>query len=166
MIDIILDSNYLVEFLVQYFDPVVANRGMGRFQSSAVFSRELARRLNQVVTTASEGISTLIIASTFTLIEIARKWDQIVQSRFTIQQLHAFTYQCPEWFSLAPVDEDLIPFFVDVPTTVVVGSRAVPIEWTDAIHLATVISRGEEATLATSDRRARKVLQLEGRVLL
>ena len=166
MIDIVLDSNYLVEFLIQYFDSGVANRGMGRFQSSTVFSEDLARRLNQVMTTASEGISTLIIASTFALIEIARKWDQIVQDRFTIQQLHTFTYQYPEWFSLAPVDEDLIPFFIDVPSIVFVNSKAIPIEWTDAIHLATVISRGPDATLATSDSRAKKVLELQGRPIL
>ena len=166
MIDIILDSNYLVEFLVQYFDSAVANRGMGRFQSSTMFSEELARRFNQVVTTAFKGSSKLIVASTFTLIEIARKWDQIVQSRFTIQQLHAFTYQYPDWFSLAPVDEDLIPFFIDVPSTVFMNSKAVPIEWTDAIHLATVISRGPDATLATSDSKVKKVLELQDRPIL
>ena len=166
MIDIILDSNYFVEFLVQYFDSAIANRGMGRFQSSTVFSKELARRLNQVVTTSFKESSKLIVASTFTLIEIARKWDQIVKSRFTIQQLHAFTYQYPVWFSLAPVDEDLIPFFVDVPSTVFMDSKSVPIEWTDAIHLATVVSRGPDATLATSDLKVKKVLELQGRPIL
>ena len=166
MIDIVLDSGHLVEFLVQYFDTDVANRGMGRFRSSTIFSGELVRRLNQMVTTASEGISKLIIASTFALVEIARNWDALVQDRFSVQQLHAFTYQHPEWFSLAPVDEDLIPFFVDVPPTVIVGSNLVPIELVDAIHLATVFSRGPDTTLATSDARAKKVLELQGRVIL
>lgn len=166
MIDIVLDSDHLAEFFIQYFDTDIANHGRGQFQASKVFSRALARRLNEIVAATAEGITKLVIASTLALIEIARNWDTLVGNRFSVQQLHAFVHQHPEWFSLAPVDEDLVPFFVDVPSTVVVGSRAVPIEWTDAIHLATVISRGEEATLATSDRRARKVLQLEGRVLL
>jgi len=141
MIDIVLDSDYLAEFFIQYFDPDIANHGRGQFHASEVFSKDLARRLNDIVTTASEGISKLVIASTFALIEIARKWDVMVANRFSVQQLHAFVYQYPEWFSLAPVDEDLMPFFVDVPSNVVVDSRFVPIEWTDAIHLATVISR-------------------------
>lgn len=166
MIDIVLDSNCFVEFLAQYFDAAIANRGLGLFQSSAIFSAALARRLNQIVLAASDGISALVIASTFSLIEIARKWDQIVQGRFTIQQLHAFTYQYPEWFSLAPVDEDLIPFFIEVPSTVFLKSKSTTIEWTDAVHLATVISRGTDATLATTDSKAKKVLEIQGRPIL
>jgi hypothetical protein len=166
MIDIILDSNCFAEFLAQYFNAGIANRGMGHFQSSAIFSTTLARRLNQIMLAASDGISNLIIASTFSLIEIARKWDQIVQGRFTTQQLHVFTYQYPEWFSLAPVDEDLIPFFAEVPSTVFLNSKSTTIEWTDAIHLATVISRGTNATLATTDSKAKKVLEIQGRPIL
>jgi len=165
MVDIVLDTDFLAEFLIQYFDPFVANRGMGRFQTSAVFSRELSRRLNQIVTTSYMGISNLIIASTFAVVEIARKWDEIVQNKFSVQQLHAFTYQYPEWFSLAPVDEDLIPFFMDVPSNVLVNSKITPIEWIDAVHLATVISRGPNATLATSDSKAKKVLEIQGRLI-
>lgn len=166
MIDIVLDSDHLAEFFIQYFNPDIANHGRGKFQAGKVFSEDLARRLNDIVAAVPEGISNLVIASTFALIEIARNWDTLVGSRFSVQQLHAFVYQHPEWFSLAPVDEDLMPFFVDVPSMVLVGSKPVPIEWTDAIHLATVISRGVEATLATNDTRAIKVLEQHGRVLL
>ena len=166
MIDIVLDSDHLVEFFIQYFDPVIANHGRGKFQPSRVFSRELAHRLNDIVAADREGICKFVIASTFAVVEIARNWDTIVGSRFSVQQLHAFVLQHPEWFDLAPVDEDLMPFFVDVPPLVLVGSKPVPIEWTDAIHLATMISRGVEATLATSDTRAIKVLERDGRVLV
>lgn len=166
MIDIVLDSGHLAEFFTQYFDADIADRGRGKFQAGEVFSEDLARRLNNIVAEAPEGISNLVIASTFALIEIARNWDALVGSRFSVQQLHAFVYQHPEWFSFAPVDEDLMPFFVDVPSMVLVGSNLVPIEWMDAIHLATVISRGGEATLATNDTRAIKVLKRHGRVLL
>lgn len=166
MIDIILDSDFFVEFLTQYFHPNIMNHGTGQFQLSPVFSRELVRRLNQIVYMAYEGISNLVIASTFSLIEISRKWDTLVQERFSTQQLHAFVYQYPEWFSLAPVDDDLLPFFVDVPANVIVDAKLQPIEWTDAVHIATMLSRGDNATMATNDSRIKRVLELQGRMLL
>lgn len=166
MIDIVLDSNYFAELLAQYFDSNSANRGSGQFHQSRVFSRDLARCLNRITAATTFGISNLVVASTLAPIEVARSWDDIVQGKFSAQQMHAFINQHPDWFSLAPVDEDLIPFLVDLPSWVMVDYRLQPIEWTDAVHLATVVSRGPDATLATSDGRIKKVLELQGRILL
>ena len=71
--------------------------------------------------------------------------------------------------TVAPIDNDLLPSFVDVPTLVKIGSKLEPIECTDGVHLATVLSRGEavgSATLATSDYRLIAILQRQGRLVL
>jgi hypothetical protein len=61
------------------------------------------------------------------------------------------------------MDEDLLPFYAKVPKYVVLNSRVVPIEWTDAVHLATMFSRGEEAVMATTDGKVKQALTIEGR---
>lgn len=164
--DIVLDSNYLTEFLTQYFDDNIANRGHGRFLPQGLISRELARKFNNIMMTSEELLSDLVIASALAFVEIARNWEELVQNRFTIEQLHTFVYQPPIWFDIAPIDNDLLPSFVDVPAVVKIGSKLEPIEWTDGVHMATVLSRGEaanSATLATSDHRLIAVLWEQGR---
>ena len=167
--DIVLDSDYLAEFLAQYFDTDLANRGQGRFQPRGLISKELARRLNNIMITSQESISILVIASALAFVEIARNWDKLARNRFSIEQFHAFVYQPPIWFDIAPVDNDLLPSFIDVPTLVKIGSELERIEWTDGVHFATVLSRGEavgNATLATSDHRLIAILQQQGRLIL
>lgn len=167
--DIVLDSDYLAEFLAQYFDVGLANRGQGTFHPKGLISKELARKLNSIMITSQESISTLVIASALAFVEIARNWEKLAGNRFTIEQFHAFVYQPPIWFDIAPVDSDLLPSFIDVPTLVKIDSKLKPIEWTDGVHLATVLSRGEavgSATLATSDHRLIAILQQQGRIIL
>lgn len=166
--DVILDSDYLAEFLMQYFDADLANRGDGRFQANGFISHDLARRLNNIMILSRDGISNLVIASAFAFIEIARKWDSLAEGMFTVDQLHAFVYEPPPWFSIAPVDYDLLPSFIDVPTAIKVSSTLEAIEWTDAVHMATVISRGllpTDATMATSDRRLKTILRVQERLI-
>ncbi len=166
--EVILDSDYLAEFLMQYFDNDLANRGNGRFQTNGLISHDLARKLNNIMILSREGISNLVITSAFAFIEIARKWDSLAEGMFTVDQLHAFIYEPPPWFSIAPVDYDLLPSFIDVPIVVEVNSKVETIEWTDAVHMATVISRGllpTDATMATSDRRLKAILRVQKRLI-
>ena len=101
--DIVLDSDYLSEFLGQYFSVTLANRGRGRFSPQGLISKELARRLNNIMITSEESISNLVIASALAFVEIARNWEELVNNRFTIEQFHAFVYQPPIWFDIAPI---------------------------------------------------------------
>lgn len=166
--DVILDSDYLSEFLMQYFDSDLANRGNGRFQTNGLISHDLARKLNNIMILSRDGISSLVITSAFAFIEITRKWDSLGEGMFTVDQLHAFLYEPPPWFSIAPVDCDLLPSFIDVPQVVEVNSKIEAIEWTDAVHMATVLSRGllpTDATMATSDRRLKAILRVQRRLI-
>lgn len=167
--DIILDTGHLADFLAQYFDSDLANRGGGKFQPKNLISAEAARRLNNIMTLSRMGTKDLVIASAFAFIEIARKWSSLAAGRFTVDQLHAFIYQPPTWFSIAPVDSHLLPSFIDVPTHVNIESKIESIEWTDAIHIATVISRGglsTDATLATTDHKLKAILETQKRLIL
>ena len=107
-----------------------------------------------------------MIASSFAFVEIARRWNDIAGVRFHIHQLAAFLEQPPEWFSIAPVDEDLVEFFCEVPSTVATRDVTLqPTEWTDAVHVATVFSRGVDVLFATTDGRLRSIVHLDGRLV-
>jgi predicted nucleic acid-binding protein len=166
MPDIVLDSNILSDFLAQYYDPLIANRGEGKFCPERTITKDLAYRLNHIIKKSHIEINDLVVSSTFAFIEIARKWDDIVQSRFSVDQMYAFISQPPDWFDIAPVDEDLLPFYLDVPTFVFVDNRSEPIDWTDAIHVATAYSRGEKALLATTDHRLKCIGGIGSRLAL
>jgi hypothetical protein len=164
--DIVLDSGTLADFLAQYFGP--AERGQQPFQSGGRLSPDLARQLNSILTryTAYQTVTTVVVASTLAFVEIVRQWDQIVQDRFQPHQVAAFLEQPPDWFSVAPVDEDLIEFFCDVPAHVSMPDGIIrPVEWTDAVHAATVFSRDETCLFATSDLRLRQIVSLNGRFI-
>jgi len=155
MPDIILDTMVLGDFLAQYFDSAGVNRGLGvgRFMHGGTITKNLSRKLNTFLCDGQEPLGSLVIASAFAFVELARKWDLFVGGRFSMDQLHAFVDQPPDWFDIAPVDEDLLPFYVNVPGLVYLGGQHVPIEWTDAVHVATTLSRGHTALLATTDRK-------------
>ncbi len=164
--DIVLDSDHLVELLEQYYDEKRADRGYGRFGSEGLFSNRLTSRLNNIIRN-SEGLHlSFVIASTFTFVEISRQWEEMVGNKFTEEQFYVFVKEAPTWFNIAPVDDQLAPFFLNIPND---NSKSEPIEWTDAIHMATVLSRGEDAsaaTLATSDRKWKQLLIDLGREVL
>jgi hypothetical protein len=172
--DVILDSNVLADFLAQYFNPAEADRGRGSFVATGPITRGLASRLNRILTTERGGWEplgpnvtrevALVVASSFAFVEIVRNWDSMVQDRFTVEMFHAFICQPPEWFDIAPVDEDLLPSLERVPRSVADHSRLVPIELPDALHVATTVSRGERALLATTDQRLRSMGLLAGRL--
>jgi hypothetical protein len=165
--DIVLDTGHLAEFLGQYYDANLGiNKGIGRFQESKLISKYLARMINEIMLSSKEGISELIITSAFSFIEITNHWEKLVNSRFSAEQMYTFINQTPEWFSIAPVDNFLIPYFIDVPNVVEINAKLESIEWTDAIHMAVVYSRGKDATLATTDHKLLKILKDQGRLII
>ncbi len=164
--DIVLDSHILADFLAQYFGPT--DRGQQPFQSEGQLSSDLARRINSVVDRymSYDVVTTVVVASTLAFVEIVRQWDEIVQDQFQPHQVAAFLEQPPDWFSVAPVDEDLVEFFCDVPADVSMPDGTTkPVEWADAVHVATVFSRGEVCLFATSDYPLRQIVSLSGRFI-
>ena len=157
MKETILDTNILIEFIGQYFDTNTANRGLGRFISNGHLTSELVKTINSVIVKYSDtndpSVSGLVIASAFAFIEMTRRFDTKVNSKFTIANLHDFVQNYPGWFLIAPLDMDLIPFMTDVPTHVFIDGDAKPIELTDAIHVATTLSRGNLSYIASTDEK-------------
>lgn len=166
MTDLVLDTNVLAEFLSQYFGP--AERGRASFKCRQNLSSEAVRRINKIRERGEleDSVTSIVISSALAFVELVRQWDEIVRDRFEPHQLAAFLEQPPDWFSVAPLDEDLIEFFCDVPTQVAMAEGVLePIEWTDAVHAATVFSRGDSCLIVTTDQRLRNMACLHGRVL-
>ncbi len=170
MIEVVLDTNILAEFLAQYYDIEKGNRGEGKFICQGRLSEELTRRINKIVrqyqSTRDPSYSGLVISSTFAFIELGRKFDEISANRFDIIKVRDFLSNHPEWFSIAPVDLELMPFFIEIPKFVDVNSHLVPMEWTDAVHAATTLSRGDHSYIATSDTKIKAINALQNRIIL
>ena len=158
MPDIVLDTDALADFLRQYFG--AADRGHSSFVEGAWLSKQAARIINRIIAICESNapVSSHVIASTFAFAEIVRKWQVLLGEHVQAYQLRAFLVEPPEWFLVAAVDTTLIPFYCQLPASVSMEDRSVkPIEWTDAIHTATAISRNEprqpQCYLATRDSR-------------
>jgi hypothetical protein len=107
-----------------------------------------------------------VVASCLGFVETVRKWTTLSKGRFQPWQMKAFPQAPPEWFSVAPVDEDLIESFLDVLSFVIMpNDQELPVEWTDAVHVVTVFSRSNQALFRTRDRRLRQIEQLANRVI-
>ena len=99
-------------------------------------------------------------ASVLAFVELANKWEGIVKTRYQPRQLAAFLSDPPDWFSVAAIDRELIPYLCAVPAEVVLpDGKVTPIEWTDAIHAATTYSR-TQARLVTTDGKLRQIPNL------
>ncbi|HET92319.1 MAG TPA: hypothetical protein ENN99_16500 [Chloroflexi bacterium] len=148
MADLVFDVGALADLLAQYFQ--AENRLTPQFHSDRFLPDSAVRRVNRIV----QGDGRYILAaSAMAFVELARKWDDIVAGRFLPHQLAAFIHAPPDWFSIEPVDRDLVPLRGEVPPDVLMpdGTRQ-SVELPDTIHLATVLSR-EKAELITSDQR-------------
>jgi len=150
--DVVLDTGALADVLVQFIQSQV--QSPPRFVQSQYISYEVARLLNRVV--RSEG-RFVVVASALAFVEMAHQWERIIADRINPVQLAAFLNDPPEWFAVAPVDQDLVPFFMDVsPAVTMPWGRVEPVEWTDAVHAATALSR-DNAVLVSSDRRLKRL---------
>ncbi len=146
--DVVLDTGALADVLAQFFQS--SDQPLPRFRQSQFISYEVARRLNHIV--RSDG-RFVVVASALAFVEIAHQWEDIIAGRLSPVQLAAFLDDPPEWFIVAPVDQDLVPLFLDVAAAVTMPrGRVEPVEWTDAVHAATALSR-DNAVLTSSDRR-------------
>jgi len=156
MVDIILDTNYLAELITQYYQTNHLENDY--FRESSLFQDSLIRELNNIVRNYNNGFLTgLIIASSYAFVEIARKFDGIVKDRFTIEKFAAFIEQPPSWFFISSVDYSLFQPLLDIPGYVVLNGEIKPIEWADALHIATALSRDKPWLLAISDRRMKEI---------
>ena len=169
MREIILDTNLLAEFLYQYFDNNIANRGFGKFIANTKMSLELTKNVNRIIQIYDEtndpSFSGLIISSAFAFIEIARQFEKIADSRFSLENLYDFIQNYPGWFSIAPVDKELLPSLIQIPTHIILNDENKSIELCDSIHVATVFSRGENSFMATTDLRIKEIPALKNRIL-
>jgi len=159
MQDIVLDTNILSEFLVQYF---LHRQRNGHFTADQV---KITDFLNHRVVMGIRGIiksydymrSHLVVASTFAFLEIARKFESVSGNRYSIEQFSGFIDQPPEWFLVAPLDTSLFLDLLRIPPYVTTaGGKLKNIEWADAIHLATALSR-DDCLLATTDSRLKQL---------
>jgi len=147
MADLVLDTGALADLLAQYFN--LEDRSNPKFLPSTFLTVEVTRLINHIVRISN---SYIIVSSVMAVVEIVRKWDEIVAGRFYAYQLAAFLESPPEWFSFDPMDEDVILLFGQVPSVVLMPDNSVrSIEWTDAVHAATALGR-DKGILVTADR--------------
>jgi hypothetical protein len=168
MADIILDTNILSEMLAQFFKNRVGAHNI-KFIENGALNERAVREINKIVEWHNSSIDSvfpgLVIASSFGFVEIARKFEEISCRQYTIQQFAAFIEQPPEWFLIVSVDTNLFHFLTSIPGYVTVGSGSKPVEWADAIHVATAFSRDEHWWLATTDVRIKAIPALEGKLI-
>lgn len=168
MADIVLDTNILTDLLAQYYEGRVREKGY--FESKGKLNKDLARRLNRIlewyVGDDDSPYPGLIVASSIAFVEIARKFNEIADGRFTITQFAAFIEQPPEWFIIAAIDSALFPHLSSLPREILLSDgRAKPIEWADAIHIATAMSRDQPCLLATTDTSIKEVRFLKDKII-
>lgn len=147
MADLVLDVGALADLLAQCFQTDDWTKPLVR--ASRFISRESTRQINRIVW---EYRPYVVAASAMAFVELARKWDEIVAGRFRPDQLAIFLQDPPDWFVVEPVDEHLVFLLSQVPTMQ-------ELEWPDAIHIATVLSR-EAGRLVTSDRDLGQAMEL------
>jgi predicted nucleic acid-binding protein len=149
--DLILDTGALADLLSQYFQS--PDRNIPQFYQSRFLSSDAVRMINRIV----QGNSRYIVAaSTLGFVELVRKWDEIVRQRFSPVQIAAFIDSPPDWFSIEPMDERIVLLLGQVPPNVRVGTELKPLEWTDAVHVATALSR-DSSILVTTDQRMSRI---------
>jgi predicted nucleic acid-binding protein len=147
MTDLVLDVGALADLLAQCFQS--DNWTTPRVQPSQFISRENSRQINRIVW---EYRPYVVIASAMAFVELARKWNEIVAGRFQPYQMATFLQDTPDWFVVEPVDEYLVLLLGQVPLVQ-------ELEWPDATHVATVLSR-ERGDLITTDRRLECAVEL------
>lgn len=172
MADLVLDTNILADIIAQYYqNKTLVDHG---FVRNGWLSDDITHNINKIlkphVTTylfdEEPHTQGYIVASSMGFVEIARKFNVISQHRFTVAQMAALISQPPDWLLIESVSKDLLEFLCILPTEVQLkhGGMA-PLEWADAIHVATALSRGDNCMIATTDRTIQEIKIMSGRVL-
>jgi hypothetical protein len=168
MVDIVLDTDILADLLTQYYENDLQFNGY--FESKERLNQNLVRKLNTILRWYYEeddgSYPGLIVASSLAFVEIARKFDEIINQRITLEQFAVFIEQPPEWFLISAVDNTLLPYLCNLPREISLPNGDVkPIEWADAIHIATAMSRDEPWLLAVTDASIKAVEILKDKVV-
>lgn len=165
--DIVLDTNILADFISAYYSFNISTTG--NFEPYSTLTKPLIDKLNIILNnyrnnnTLSDGV---IVASTFAFIEIARKFKEISNNRFTILQLKAFIHSHPEWFVIAPLNNELFCHLNTLPNSIRISNRVLPIEWADTIHVATALNRDPNCMIATTDNRLKGISTISSKLIL
>lgn len=166
MFDIVLDTNLLSDFIASFY--LFDIRGYGNFQGHQNLKEIHVTRFNDILNnyrsyhTLDRG---LVIASTFAFVEIARKFDRISNGRFSEVQFKAFIDSPPDWFVIETMNNELFPFLQKLPSTITMPNGVMePIEWADAIHVATALARNETCLVAVTDSRILQIQEIQNRI--
>ena len=155
--DLVMDTGALGDLLAQH----LGFRGTEEFciQPTHFLPSEIAEAATRIIHGDGQFI---VAASALAFVELVHKWGQIVGNRFTPLQLAAFLAEPPDWFSVEPLEDALLEHFANIAGDVTLPNGSVrPIEWIDAVHLATALGR-DAAVLVTSDRRLRQLQSILG----
>ena len=163
MRDIVIDTDILVNLLIQYFTNFKKN---GHFSETKGLSELLIRNLNKIVKLHQYSTGThFVITSSFAFVEIARQFVRISADHFSLEQFRRFINEPPEWFLITSLSPDLLIELAEVPSYVTMpDGKLEPIEWADAIHIATAISR-DNWYFATTDSRIRNISKYQSNIL-
>lgn len=151
--DVVLDTHVLADIIYQYYNFNILNGG--DFREDGFVSKGVADKLNQIVKRylyEEDFKFGIVVTSIFSFVEIVRQFRKISDNKFSLNQFKAFVTQPPIWLTIIPLSMDLYPFFYHVPKNVLIGNELKAIEWPDAVHCATYLSR-ENAFIATADTR-------------
>lgn len=151
-----LDTGALSDFLTQYF--ASDRRDQPQFMRSGLLPSAVIWQMNRIAKGSGDAV---VVASSLAFVELTKKWDNLVSGAFSVSQLAAFIENPPEWFVIDPIDNSILPFFARCPSAIISAKgQEEPIEWTDAVHIATALSRSP-CFLVTTDQRINQ-LQLAG----
>lgn len=152
--DVVLDTNLLSDLISSYYRFDI--RKSGEFQSHNNINEKFCGKLNLILNNYRNNLTLedgVIVASSFAFIEIARQFERISNGEYTAIQFKAFIDSPPEWFIIAPINNDLFIYLNELPNSVEMpGGQILTIEWADAIHIATALSR-DNCNVATTDGR-------------
>jgi len=87
--------------------------------------------------------------------------------RFSIEQFKAFIDQPPEWLVIEFVSKDLLIFLCELPAEIQISNGSIkPLEWADAIYVATAMNRGKNSLRAATDQSIKAIPIMNERTIL
>ncbi len=169
MADLVVDTNILAEIIGQHYQESIGGEKI--FHPSEKLSDIVAYRINKITNwhaqfSEEDFLPGHIVASSLAFVEIARKFDEIAGARFSLEQFKALIDQPPDWLVIESVGEDLLEFLCQLPAEVHLDSgETKPLEWADAIHVATTLLRGNDSLLAATDSSIKAIAFLKERII-
>ena len=139
-----LDTCVFAEILKQY----QFSSPNSLFGEQGFLTENMLRRINPII--SSKGDIGLIVTSSFTIIEIINKFDEIFEgSAFQLPSLHNFLLQLPEWIIIDELDINTSRSLISIPIS---DNDSKRVSGDDAIHLAVAMTRKDLLYFCTSDQ--------------